>query len=444
MDNPIPVAHCRSLVRLFAALALVPLLTLGCQSGTDGGSEDVAFPDSTTHYQVDAQIRPASGQFDVTVDMRFIPRAPTDTLRFLLHDAFELEALASSAVDGYATSPWRLGGEDTLHTKVVTVPLARTATPDDPVAMEWMYAGRLQNEQIPGIGGAVVTPHWTELPIEAMWVPVHASLGTRFTFDATLDLPEGHEVVSPGVIQETADGWRVQSPVPGPDVPLVISNQMQTRERTDGLVPVTVYHGGAPDSVTSFVAERAGQVLDRYAQRFQGGSETDALRITVAPVERATESSYARTGFIALNHGAKPDPGLFGLIAHEAAHLWWTDAVNPMSRHNFLNESFAEYESWLALRAEYDDVFQDRLETARKRAQKAPSFSEWTPRTDGLLSYNKGPVLLHQLHQRIGDADFQSFVAALQRDDVGTLGGMIATLETVTSAETAQWFENKL
>jgi hypothetical protein len=210
-------------------------------------------------------------------------------------------------------------------------------------------------------------------------------------------------------------------------------------------LPVSVYHGGAPDSVTTFVAESATQVLDRYAQRFEGGSETDALRITVAPVERATPASYARTGFIALNHGAEPDPGLFGLIAHEAAHLWWTDAVDPLSRHNFLNESFAEYESWLALRAEYGSaVFQDRLTEARKRAQKAPSFREWTPRTDGVLSYNKGPVLLHRLHQRIGDAEFQSFVAALQRDDVGTLDGMVTTLETVTSAETADWFEAKL
>lgn len=439
------MARRRSFPVLLIVVLLIPLIGLGCQSSSDYAAEEVAFPDRTTHYQIDAQIHPDSGQFDVVVDMRFVPGAPTDTLRFLLHDALTLQTLTASAVDGYSTSPWRLGGADTLHTKVVTVPLTRTATPGDPVSISWQYAGRLQNEQVPGIGGAVVSPRWMELPIEAMWVPVHASLGKRFTFDAALDLPDGYEVVSTGVLQETSTGWRIQSPVPGPDVPLVISDQMQVRACTEGAMPVSVYHGGAPDSVTSFVAEQAGQILDRYAQRFEGGSETDALRITVAPVERATESSYARTGFIALKHGATPDPGLFGLIAHEAAHLWWTDAVNPMSRHNFLNESFAEYESWLALRAEYgDDVFQDRLETARKRAQKAPRFSEWTPRLDGALSYNKGPVLLHQLHQRIGDADFQSFVRALQRDDVGTLDGMVATLETVTSAETADWFQQKM
>lgn len=440
----VPVQH-RSFPVLLTVVLLTALPGLGCQSGSERASERAAVDDSTTHYRVDAQIQPTSGQFDVAVDMRFVPEAPTDTLRFLLHDAFDLEALTASAVDGYSTNPWRLGGKDTLHTDVVTIPLTRTATPDDPVSISWTYAGRLQNDLIPGIGGAVVTPHWMELPIEAMWIPVHASLGKRFTFDAALDLPDGYKVVSTGSMQNTASGWRVRTTVPEPDVPLVISDQMQVRKRTKGAMPVSVYHGGAPDSAMTFVAESAAQVLDRYARRFEGGSETDALRITVAPVERATTSSYARTGFIALNHGAEPDPGLFGLIAHEAAHLWWTDAANPMSHHNFLNESFAEYESWLALREAYgDDVFQDRLQEARKRAQKAPSFNEWTPRLDGALSYNKGPVLLHQLHQRIGDADFQSFVQALQRDDVGTLDGMIATLEAVTSAETADWFQQKL
>jgi aminopeptidase N len=435
----------RSLLILLVALLLAPLVGLGCSSGGERASGRTAVDDSTTHYRIDARIRPDSSHFDVAIEMRFVPEAPTDTLRFLLHDALKLQTLTASAVDGYSTRPWRLGGEDTLHTNVVTVPLTRTATPSDPVAVTWEYAGRLPNEQLPGIGGAVVSPHWTELPIEAMWVPVHASISKRFTFDAMLDVPDGYEVVSTGSVEAASAGWRIRSAVPGPDVPLVISDRMAVRERMEEGLPVSVYHGGAPDSVTTFVAESATQVLDRYAQRFEGGSETDALRITVAPVERATPASYARTGFIALNHGAEPDPGLFGLIAHEAAHLWWTDAVDPLSRHNFLNESFAEYESWLALRAEYGSaVFQDRLTEARKRAQKAPSFREWTPRTDGVLSYNKGPVLLHRLHQRIGDAEFQSFVAALQRDDVGTLDGMVTTLETVTSAETADWFEAKL
>jgi aminopeptidase N len=116
-----------------------------------------------------------------------------------------------------------------------------------------------------------------------------------------------------------------------------------------------------------------------------------------------------------------------------------------MSRHNFLNESFAEYESWLALQEVYgDSLFEEQLTEARKTAQKAPSFYEWKPRFDMALSYNKGPVLLHELRQRIGKSDYQLFVRSLQNNDTGTLGEMIGTLEEVTNSDTATWFRKKL
>lgn len=428
-----------------AAPAVILFFILGCNSSVDSMTDQTVFPDSTTHYQVDAQIRPNSGQFDVSINMQFIPDKPVDTLRFLLHDAFKLEELSGSTVDGYSTSPWHFGGEDTVHTKIVTIPLAQTVTLSDTVNISWKYAGQLQNEQIPGIGGAVITPHWIELPIEAMWVPVDASISKRFTFEAKLDLPENYEVVSTGSLQKTSSGWHITSPIPGPDIPLIISDKMQVQKHTAGAIPVTVYHGGAADSLTSFVADQTGQILNHYAQRFQSGSETNSLRITLSPIERALPSSYARTGLIALRHDIEPDTTLFGLLAHEAAHLWWTDSVNPMSRHNFLNESFAEYESWLVLRETYGhSVFQEQLAKARQNAKGAPSFSEWTPGLDGTLSYNKGPVLLHELHQRIGNADFQSFVMALQKKNIGTIGGMVTTLEEVTNSETAKWFRKKL
>ncbi len=424
-------------------LRTLVLLLLLTPAATASGLR-AAPPSDTTHYAIDAQIQPATGQFDVAVDMRFVPRAPTDTLRFLLHDGMTIEELASPAAGAPTTRPWRIGGADTVHTKIVTVPLTRTASPSDPVSLSWTYAGRLQNDQLK-IGGPVVSPHWIELPVEAMWVPIHTSFQARFTFDATLDLPDDFEVVSTGQVRDTASGWRITSTVPGPDVPVIASDRLQAVRPASGAGAVTVYHAGAPDSLTGFVAAHASQVVDRYAGRFQTGREADRLRITIPPVQRAKPSSYARTGLIALSHGIDPDTSLVGLIAHEAAHLWWTDAKNPMSRHNFLNESFAEYASWLALREVYGEaVYRARIESARAKAEKAPSFDDWSPRLDGVLSYEKGPVLLHQLRSRIGDATFQTFLRHLQRNEVGTLDGMVATLKQVSDPETAQWFEAKL
>ncbi len=407
-----------------------------------------APPDSlsnATHYQIDAEIHPESGRFDVQVEMQFVPQAPTDTLRFLLHQDLALQTLNAPLAGDYRTKPWRVESPDSLFTTVYTLPLARTATPENPVSLTWTYGGRLQTDRFPPFGGPAVTPHWIELPLEAMWVPVHASFRTRFTFDATLDLPKDYEVISTGTIRKNSAGWRIASTVPTPDVPVIISDRLQSTTHTSGGLSVTLYHAGAPDSVRSFVANRTARIVDRYAERFQTGRDADRLRMTLAPVERASSSSYARPGLIALRHDVTPDTSLFDLLAHETAHLWWTDAANPASRHNFLNESFAEYEAWRAVRAAYgDEAFRTRVEKAREEAKGAPSFFDWTPQHDGALSYNKGPLLLHRLHERIGETNYLTFLQRLQREDVETLGGMIGVLRDVTSPETATWFDNLL
>lgn len=278
-----------------------------------------------------------------------------------------------------------------------------------------------------------------------MWIPILASLRERFAFEATVEVPEGYEVVSTGEVRKEGSRRRVRSSVPGPDVPLIVSDRLLEETREGKGVPVTVYHGGAPDSVVSFVADQATCITEGYEGRFEAGRKADRLRVVLAPVERASRSSYARPGLISLRHGVEPDTGLVSLLAHEAAHLWWTDAADPMSRHNFLNESFAEYESWRALRAVYgEEAFRKRLKKARKRAKGAPSFYDWSPGEDGALSYNKGPILLHRLQRRIGEEAYLAFARRLQREEVGTLEGMIEALKETAGLETARWLEDQL
>lgn len=417
----------------------------GYQFPGEHSSDPDPFAERTTHYKVDAHIEPNIGHFDVTVKMHFVPEATTDTLRFLLHDDLAVEELRSPHVNDYETSPWQFGERDSLHTKVVTVPLTQSASPSNPLTLTWTYKGELENGKLPTLGGAVVSRHWTELPFEAMWLPIAASLRQRFTFEATVDLPEGYTLVSCGPAKNTSAGWYVQSRIPGPDVPLIISDQMKQRKRSEGGPPVSVYHAGAPDSTVTFVADSAVEILNRYDRRFGSGRQADSLRITLAPIRRVRASSYARPGLIAAEHGIEPDTSLYHLLAHEAAHLWWIDSVDPLSRHNFLNESFAEYASWLALREGYgEEAFRSKLASARTVTPDTLSFNEWTPELDGRLSYNKGPLLLHRLRQRIGEKNFLHFLRSLQRGDVGTLGRMLKVLETVTDPETAKWFERQL
>ena len=400
------------------------------------------------HYRVDARIEPATGRIDVDLAMRWVPESPTDTLTFLLHRDLGRPTVESDAVAAVDVEPELRFLEpfdaDTSHTNRVTVALARTATPGNPVELRWSYGGTLLNEHV-RLGASLVTPHWIELQIGALWVPVARSLQEPFTYEAAVELPEGFEMVSVGAVEREGDTHRLRSTAPLPSVPIVASDRFRSvRPRADGPA-VTVRHAGAADSLVTFVAGHAGRLLSLYDGMFRTGREVESLEVVIPPEPRPRSNAYARPGLIALNHDRQADRGTFMLLAHEAAHLWWRDADATQSRHNFLNESFAEYASFLAAREVYgEEVFRELVRGVREDAEGLPAIRDWSARRNRSLMYRKGPWLLHRLHERIGGEAFLRFVRALQRDGVGTLEGMIEVLRQATDAGTATWFDGRL
>lgn len=432
---------------LLAALLFVPTVVT---PGPDAPSTGAAPADGghVPHYRVDARIEPATGRIDVELAMRWVPEAPTDTLTFLLHRDLGRPTIESDAVESVNVEPERRFLEafdaDSSFTNRVTVALARTATPAEPVELRWSHAGTLRNEHI-RLGASLVTPRWLELQIGAMWLPVAASLRTPFTYEAAVELPEGFEVVGAGDVERDGRVHRLRSPAPLPMVSLVASDRFRSVRSPGEGPPVTVHHAGAADSLVDFVAARASRLLALYDGMFRAGREVESLEVVIPPQPRARSNAYARPGLIALNHGRAADRGTFMLLAHEAAHLWWTDAEDTQSRHNFLNESFAEYASFLAAREVYgEEVFRELLRGVREEAEDLPAVRDWSARVNHPLMYRKGPWLLHRLHERIGEEAFLRFVRALQRESTGTLEGMIEVLEATTDAETAARFDERL
>lgn len=134
---------------VISAIILGSLFIFGCQSSADSTEKKITFPDSTTHYQIDAKISPDMGQFEAAIDMQFMAERSRDTLRFLLHDAFKLEELTGPAVGNYSTRPWHFGGEDTVHTKVVSISLSNTVAPSEQVLISWNTPGAFQMSKFP-------------------------------------------------------------------------------------------------------------------------------------------------------------------------------------------------------------------------------------------------------------------------------------------------------
>ncbi len=422
----------------FSTLLLLALLSIPASHATAATQHG--------HYRVQAQIDPRSGDMQVVLDMAVRPDAGARELSFLLHGDLAVQSLEGDTLEAFEVAPYEWPGAPHLqHIAQVTVNLQEPAAEGQPVSLQWRYGGTMQDDHIE-MGQAAMTPHWMELPAEALWVPMLPDPSKQFTWEATVELPEGYRLVAAG--EETRHGtrWELASNKPSIDIALIASDRMQSREAlVDGGITVNVHHGGSDKALVDYVTRHATGIVGRYRARFRADLHAPELDIALSPLQRDTAHAYARPGLIGLFSGMEPGPKLFRLLAHEAAHLWWMNASDGWSRHNFLSESFAEYFAWVELGREYGQAhYDEQVANARKATADAPSFNEWTQENNGLLSYVKGPLLLHELHERIGTEDFDRFAQALQANRIGTIEDMVDTLAALAGAEHAAWFNGKL
>lgn len=153
--------------------------------------------------------------------------------------------------------------------------------------------------------------------------------------------------------------------------------------------------------------------------------------------------------------------GINHRFAHEIAHQYWGNNVMIASEaENWVSESFSHYTSALFLRSakgssEFDRVMVDMHLQAQKRAEWAtiPTAHRIRNAGDHLdafriyqgLVYCKGAVLLHSLHQEMGDQAFATFLKSFQtslRGRFGTSQDVVNLVRLVSKKEVGALFEN--
>ncbi|MFQ5672399.1 MAG: M1 family aminopeptidase [Nitrospinales bacterium] len=152
---------------------------------------------------------------------------------------------------------------------------------------------------------------------------------------------------------------------------------------------------------------------------------------------------------------AHPDMNSNGLVAHEAAHMWFGDLVTAKNwSHAWLHESFATYFDALYTReSKGEDEFRYQLlrcaegyfgEDARYRRPIVTNvYKEPLDLFDAHL-YPGGAVRLHHLKHLVGEAFFKRalklFLRRHQFDVVETVD-FVRCLEEVTSRNYDEWLE---
>lgn len=153
--------------------------------------------------------------------------------------------------------------------------------------------------------------------------------------------------------------------------------------------------------------------------------------MTLAMVESDLPGGHSPPYFAVINNPLpttpfvwRNDPAAFQgfpefFVAHELAHQWWGHAVGWKNYHEqWLSEGFAQYFAALyALERRGESVFRDILRQWRRwamdQSDQGPVYLGYRlghikndTRVFRALVYNKGAIVLHMLHQLIGDEAF--------------------------------------
>lgn len=289
-----------------------------------------------------------------------------------------------------------------------------------------------------------------ELGIYTPWFPVTEKLGDAL-FKANVSIDPEYTVVSSGTISRTNDEWSIVQSKPEGTCTIIASNKFNCVKQKLNQLAMNVYY---VDSELKKEASKIGSlskwIVENYATQF-GVTDSNDFSIVIAP--REDGGGYCRQGLVVIMPGdsMKTDSlggeiKIFRHIAHELAHLWWTKA-DSTSWEDWLNESFAEYSSLMAVRDKYGkDEFVKLINEYKERAKNLPAIKgidRGNKRAFEVL-YIKGSVLLNELESEVGRERFLRLLQLLHVNEVDTTCKFLKQLLNLTNQDTVDNFSKKL
>jgi hypothetical protein len=418
------------------ALAVLGTLALGTILG--GASGEAVTDDSLTRYWIDLDLDPAQRNMDVVVRIEMPGfEAGEGPLEFMIHSDLDLRAVEGPHVAGVRTTEgFDPGGLPESYLTLVEVIPAEGFEGQAPFLMEWRYSGWIGSDRVQ-LGPDALHSDWVELDIGSVWVPVRATLAERFRYEASVRVPPGYEVIGAGSPGREGDLWTFRTEQPHLTATLAVAPSMTTTV-VDGEVRIAIHNpGGAPE--VEALARAAADAVGLFAERFGPLPSTRDFQLVLPPDRRARPEGYSRDGYVMMVHGMEAGEERLRVATHEIAHFWWHHAPSQ-GPSNFFNESFAEYSAWLALEAALgEEAFERRLAAAREASRDVGSIRDWTPATNHHLVYDRGPVLLHELRERVGDDRFFELVRETRERRVESVEAFAALIQESVDQPTARW-----
>jgi aminopeptidase N len=426
------------------------------------GLGDQYFPDygnsgyDVSHY--DIRLRYYPDQDRLTGTTTILATAEQDLSSFNLDFILDV---ASIQVNNRPATFARQGD----HELVVTP--ARTVAGGQALTVVVNYSGVPSNKVAEGFTAWIRTPDGAAAvgePEEAWWwFPSNDHPSDKATFDVSVAVPDGVEVISNGVqprnpTQEllgwTRWYWRSAKPQATYLAFITIGQYDITQDVTaDGTPVINAYSQLLPedfDAAARSSVERTAEITDWETTVFgpwpftaRGGVVTPPGTLGFA-LETQTRPNYSANFFRA---GSNPY-----VVVHENAHQYFGDAVSVAQwKEIWLNEGFASYAEWLwsekTGEGTADELFDFLYATEPDDFWTVLPGDPGATRVFDNAVYDRGAMTLHQLRKTVGDEDFFTILrtwVAEHKYGNGDTAQFIALAERISGLQLDDLFQTWL
>ena len=393
---------------------------------------------STLIYSGSISLKPTDGVLEADLKI-VIPASTKNQLSFILAASLGEAEISGRDVVGVSVTPQQTFGR---FVNAYTIDLIPPVDASKRV-VNFRYRGELIPEEAPLTINAIDQKR-VELTADSFWFPLETSFETKINASLAVDIDGDWIGVAPGSFAQADNGFSLDQDVSGSDISLALLSDPVVHK----VGAYTVYDARPlpRENIEGVVA--ALEACSRFLNELAGPE--DRLPDAQIMVFGRQSVGYSRRTVIALSDPSDSDDiSLSQFICHELAHNW--SRANSSTPEQWHNEGLADAIANLALRETFgSQVYEDRLARYRERllSEQEPLGPIWTSsltnRTSYVVAYRAAPLAFAYLEQRLGKAQFRSFIRRLMNDKVADTPRMLSILEEIAGLNQRRWFENVL
>lgn len=376
----------------------------------------------------------------------------TNCLEFVIYDKSRIEVTGDKVetveiIENKEVSPFILGQ------KLIKIRTKENIKIGDIIELNFDYSLNFDEFEVDFMNS--FETQYIELGLYTPWYPLNTNF-EECLYDIEFCIPKEQYLVGATYLEN--GNWRlIQNKNTHCGIEIIVGLKQYQKNINQEKSEVKIHWFNDEDAnIGEYLYEKTLETITFFTKVF-GESGKEQLNIALVPRKNSERSGgYCRPNLIVIPMGEnKHNNGRYSedkktymleYMLHEVAHLWWSKA-NCQSFEDWLNEGFAEYSKYIALREIFGE--EQYIELFKKLELKAETM-------ESLLEENlsnekrfeimrvKGPVVIYKLEKKIGSDNLNSLLKEIHQKKVNKTKSILELIENSYSKDIAIYFKDLL